>query len=116
MARRFYILGSALIALGVGGFFADGTVAGVFEVTPLLNVVHIAAGAITAYSATRGLGTMRVCGQALGYVFAAFTIAAFALDGSAIGNVLPLSTANAWFHLTLTLVFLYHALLAPPTL
>ena len=29
---------------------------------------------------------------------------------------LPLSDANAWWHLALTLFFLYHALLAPPTI
>jgi hypothetical protein len=38
------------------------------------------------------------------------------MEPSSLGGVLPLSNSNAWFHLLMSLVFLYHALLAPPTL
>jgi hypothetical protein len=116
MAPRFYLVGAGLVIIGVLGFVLPGPLLEVFEVTPLLNAIHIGAGATAAFAATRGLGTMRKCGQILGYLFAALCAAAFATDAPSVANLLPLSTSNAWFHLAMTLVFLYHALLAPPTL
>ena len=116
MARRYHVIAGVLIVLGGLGFVLPTPLFGVFEVTPLLNVVHLAAGVLAGAAATRGLGTMRAWGQILGYVFAALAVAGFATDADAVANLLPLSTRNAWFHLAMALVFLYHALLAPPTL
>ena len=116
MARRYYALAAALFALGVLGFLLPGPLFGFFDVTPASNAIHLGAGVLTALAARRGLGTMRSWGQMLGYLFAGLTIAAVATDGSSVANLLPLTNSNAWFHLALSLVFLYHALLAPPTL
>jgi hypothetical protein len=116
MRRRYYIAAAVLISVGVAGFLFPSPLGGIFEVTPLLNGVHVAAGIAAALAASRGLGTMRWWGQLLGYAFTALAVAGFATDASAAANLLPLSDSNAWFHLTMALVFLYHALLAPPTL
>jgi NADH:ubiquinone oxidoreductase subunit K len=116
MARRFYLLAAVLAVIGVLGFVTASPMFGVFETTPLLNAVHLGAAVLTFIAATRGLGTMRAWGQVLGYIFAALTIAGFATDADFVANLLPLSDSNAWFHLALTLVYLYHALLAPPTI
>ena len=116
MARRYFVLAGLLAALGLLGFAMRSPLFGVFETTALLNVVHLAAAVGTAVSALRGLGTMRLWGQIAGYVFAALAIAGFATDAASVANLLPLSAANAWFHLVMALVFLYHALLAPPTI
>ena len=115
MARRYYGLAGVLVLLGAVGFALPSPVLGVVDVTPALNVVHLVAGVIAGFAATRGLRTMRSAGQLLGYLFAALAAAAFLADASAVAGVLPLSTSNGWLHLTFALVFLYHALLAPPT-
>jgi hypothetical protein len=116
MARRYYVVAALLILVGLAGILLSNPIAGVFEVTPLLDGIHIVAGVVTALAASRGLGTMRAWGQMLGYLFAALAVAGFATDAQSAANLLPLSDSNAWFHLVLALVYLYHALLAPPTI
>jgi hypothetical protein len=116
MATRFYLLALALGIVGIWGFLSGGPLLGTFEVTALLNVLHLIAAIAAAAAAMRGLGTMRAVGRMLGYVLGALATAAFAMEPSSLGGVLPLSNSNAWFHLLMSLVFLYHALLAPPTL
>jgi hypothetical protein len=116
MAIRYYVLGAVLMLVGIVGFLRPSPLLGVFEVTPPLNALHVGAGALAIGAATRGLGTMRAWGKRLGFIFAGLTIAGFAVDAATIANVLPLTDSNAWFHLVIALVFLYHALLAPPTL
>ena len=116
MARRFYLLASVLAVAGVLGFVMSSPMFGVFETTPLLNTIHLGAALVTFIAAARGLGTMRAWGQMLGYIFAALTIAGFATDANFVAGLLPLSDSNAWFHLALTAIYLYHALLAPPTI
>ena len=116
MATRYYLVGAVLMLIGIVGFLVPSPVFGVFEVTPPLNALHVGAGGMAIGAATRGLGTMRSWGKLLGVIFVGLTIAAFALDAATVANVLPLTDSNAWFHLVVALVFLYHALLAPPTL
>lgn len=116
MARRYYVFGGTLALVALAGFAMATPLFGVFETTPLLNTVHLVAAVGTMVSASRGIGTMRRWGQLAGYVFAALAVAGFATDGSSVANLLPLSNTNAWFHLVTALVFLYHALLAPPTI
>jgi hypothetical protein len=116
MATRYYIVGFLLILLGIVGFFAAESIAGVLDVTSPLNAIHMAAGAMTIGAATRGLGTMRAWGKLLGFSFAILAVAGFTLDGATVNDLLPLTDNNAWLHLVFALVFLYHALLAPPTL
>jgi hypothetical protein len=115
MAKRYYALAAALAAIGILGFVLPTPMLGTFETTAALNGLHLAAAVLTAVAAARGLGTMRAWGQMLGYVFAALSIAAFAAGPELVGGLLPLSTSNAGFHLLLALIFLYHALLAPPS-
>jgi hypothetical protein len=116
MARRYFTIAAVLAGMGILGFVAAGPVFGVYETTPALNVLHLLAALGTAIAATRGIGSMRTWGQLLGYVFAALAIAGFAADADLVANLLPLTHSNAWVHLVLALLFLYHALLAPPTL
>jgi hypothetical protein len=116
MRSRYLVVALLLVILGVLGFVLADPLFGKVEVTPLGNAVHVLAGLCTAIAATRGIGSMRMWGKILGFLFLALSIAAFAADGTLIGNALPLTDSNAWLHLALACVFLYHALLAPPTL
>jgi hypothetical protein len=115
MALRFRVLATALVAAGVLGFVLPAPLFGVFEVTPALNVVHLATGVAAGTAATRGVGAMRACGRWVGAIFALLAAVAAATDAPTVANLLPLSNSNAWFHLAMALVFLYQALLAPPS-
>jgi Domain of unknown function (DUF4383) len=116
MRFRYFVLALLLVMLGVLGFAVGDPLFGSIEVTPLGNALHVLAGLCTAVAATRGIGSMRMWGKILGFLFLALSIAAFAAEGTLVANALPLTDSNAWLHLALACVFLYHALLAPPTL
>jgi hypothetical protein len=116
MRLRYVLVAVLLAGLGLAGFVLESPLLGVFEVTPLLNVIHLAAATCAGIAAFRGIGSMRSCGKIIGAGFAGLAIAAFAMDSAAVGDTLPLTDSNAWLHLVLALVFLYHALLAPPVL
>jgi hypothetical protein len=116
MAARYYVVGALLVIVGIVGFLLPNPVFGIFDVTPPLNALHVGAGAMSIGAATRGLGTMRGWGKLLGFGFVGLAIAGFAMEAATVAHVLPLSDSNAWLHLVVGLIFLYHALLAPPTL
>jgi hypothetical protein len=106
MARRYYVVALLLTAAGVVGLLAPASASDVLTVTPVHSVVHLASGACAGFAASRGLGTMRLWGKILGVGYLALAIAGFVMDSSTL----------AWLHLGVSAIFLYHALLAPPTL
>jgi hypothetical protein len=116
MRSRYFVVASLLVILGVLGFTMADPLFGVFEVTPIANAIHVLAGICAALAATRGIGSMRMWGQILGFMFLALSITAFATDAAFVSNALPLTDNHAWLHLALACVFLYHAFLAPPTI
>ena len=106
MARRYFVLALLLAASGVVGLLARGSVSDALTITPVHSVFHLASGACAGFAATRGLGTMRLWGKILGIGYLALAIAGFVMDSGTL----------AWLHLGIAALFLYHALLAPPTL
>jgi hypothetical protein len=105
MAARYYVIAALLVVLGVLGLAAPGSMSDWLTVTPVHSVFYLVSGLCAGVAATRGLGTMRLWGKILGFAYLTLAIAGFVMDG---GNA-------AWLHLALALLFLYHALLAPPT-
>ena len=116
MARRFYVLAALLVGLGAAGFLDPSSRWAGVAFTPALNALHLALGLGTAIAAARGLGTMRAWGKVAGLALLALAIAALTIDSPAVARLLPLTGVNAALHGVLAIVFLYHALLAPPTL
>ena len=106
MARRYYVLALSLTASGVVGLVASESMSDVLTVTPMHSVFYLASGACAGFAATRGLGTMRLWGKILGIGYLTLAIAGFVMDSGTL----------AWLHLGIAALFLYHALLAPPTL
>jgi hypothetical protein len=105
MAARYYVVGALLVVLGVLALAASNQMSDWMTVTPVHSVLYLGSGLCAGVAASRGLGTMRLCGKVLGFAYLTVTIAAVVMEG---GN-------GAWLHLALALFFLYHALLAPPT-
>lgn len=106
MRAQFYVSGVLLVLLAVMGFFLPRPLFGVLPVTLMHDAAHLAAGIIAVSAAARGLLAMRMSGRLLGAGFAVLATVGFVMD----------SDATAWLHVAVALFFLYHALLAPPTL
>ncbi len=106
MRAQYYVSGVLLVLLGALGFILPRPLFGQLPVTVVHNAAHLAAGVIALTAAARGLLAMRMVGRLLGVAFVVLATAGFVMD----------SGATAWLHVALALFFLYHALLAPPTL
>jgi hypothetical protein len=109
MRLRYYVLAILLVALGVLAVLdlvGSIPLIGAFPVSPIDGPAYLVSGVCAAFAARRGLGAMRMWGKILGVGYAAWAAAGFVLDGG----------GAAWLHAGVALIFLYHALLAPPTL
>jgi hypothetical protein len=105
MAARYCVVAALLVVLGVLGLVGSSLMSRWLTVTPAYSLFYLVSGLCAGVAATRGLGTMRLWGKILGFAYLALAIAGFVMDG---GDA-------EWLHVALALVFLYHALLAPPT-
>jgi hypothetical protein len=105
MAARYYVVAALLVVLGVLGLAASSAMSDWLTVTPVHGVFYLISGLCAGIAASRGLGTMRLCGKVLGFAYLTMAIAGFVMEGD----------NGAWLHLAVALFFLYHALLAPPT-
>jgi hypothetical protein len=106
MRLRYYALAILLGLLGLLGLAGSSPLLGVFPITAVQAWVHLVSGVCSAFAASRGLGAMRQWGKILGFSYAALAVTGFVFGAG----------ETAWLHLGVALVFLYHALLAPPTL
>jgi hypothetical protein len=102
------VAGALLIALGMLGFFYNGTftsndvvhddVLGVFSVNGWVNTLHIAAGVV----ALAARPSARVCALALGVVLVALGVWGLALgEGHSVLGILPLNTADCVLYLAI---------------
>ena len=114
MKRIYLALGSVLVLIGVLGFIMPSPLLGLFEVTTLHNLVHLASGALTLLAASRGIGAMRSWGRIFGFVYLAVAIAGF-VEPSLYG-LMPVNLPDNLLHVGLAAIFLYIGFLAPPTL
>ena len=115
MRRQFLIIGVLLFAGGVAGFFQN-PVLGLFEVNTLLTIVHLVSGVLAMLAAPYGIGTMRVCGKGLGFLYLGLALAGFFLPAGDVFGAMRLNGADNVLHLALAWIFLYFGLLAPPRL
>lgn len=102
------VAGVLLIALGMLGFFYNGTftsndavhddMLGVFSVNGWVNTLHIAAGVV----ALAARPSARACALGLGALFVVLGVWGLALGaGSSVLSILPLNTADDVLYLAL---------------
>jgi uncharacterized protein DUF4383 len=100
--------GVLLIALGMLGFFYNGTftsndlvhddMLGLFSVNGWVNTLHIAAGVV----ALAARPSARICALGLGLLFVALGVWGLALgEGDAVLGILPLNSADCVLYLAL---------------
>jgi Domain of unknown function (DUF4383) len=121
----FLIVGAAGfvpgLTLGMGdmkmaGTGSDATLLGLFQVSVLHNLVHLAYGVVGLLVAVRAVGSQRylVGGGAvyfLLWIFGIFVVG----TGYRGANFIPLNMADNWLHLGLALTMVFFGFLLPRT-
>ncbi len=97
------ILGIALIAAGVIGFFMNPIV--FFSVNTVHNIVHLASGAIALVAVGAGYGATRLYLIAFGIVYALVTVAGFAKIQQLV-SLLNLNQPDNFLHAAIAVVCL----------
>jgi len=97
------ILGLALLAAGIAGFFMNPILA--FSVNTLHNVVHLASGALALIAVAAGYGLARLYLIVFGLIYALVTVAGFA-NIQQVVTLLHLNPPDNYLHAAIAIVCL----------
>lgn len=101
--KLLFIVGVALLAMGIIGFFNDPLL-GVFEVDTEHNIVHIVTGGLGIYF-SRNLKNAQLYGKIMTAVYGLVTVLGFFSTHHIFG--MEINYADNLLHVALTLLFLY---------
>lgn len=103
------LFGVVFLLIGVLGFVPgitnDGMLLGIFEVSALHNVIHLASGLVALW-ATSSAANSRLYFKVFGVVYALVTILGFTMGGNVLGLIMT-NTADDVLHLVIALAALY---------
>ena len=116
------IFGATLLLVGVIGFFADagfdvGTgidgdkLLGIFEVSGIHNLIHIASGALLLAVAPKA-STARLGALGFGIVYLLVTIIGF-VQGDNVLGIIPVNSADNFLHVAISGLAIAAALVSP---
>jgi hypothetical protein len=108
-----YIFGATLLLVGIIGFFADagfdtGTgidgdkLLGIFEVSGIHNLIHLASGAALLALAPKR-ATARLAALTFGAVYLLVTIIGF-IQGDNVLGIIPVNSADNFLHVAISLL------------
>jgi hypothetical protein len=108
-----YIFGATLLLVGIIGFAADagfdtGTdidgdkLLGIFEVSGIHNLIHIASGALLLATAPKR-ATARLAAIGFGVVYLLVTIIGF-IQGDNVLGIIPVNSADNFLHVAISLL------------
>ena len=108
-----YIFGATLLLVGIIGFFADAgfdvgsdidgdKLLGIFEVSGIHNLIHIASGALLLATAPKR-ATARAAALGFGVVYLLVTIIGF-IQGDNVLGLIPVNTADNFLHVAISLL------------
>jgi hypothetical protein len=115
------IFGATLLLVGIIGFFADAgfdvgsgidgdKLLGIFEVSGIHNLIHIASGAVLlAFAPKRA--TARAAALAFGVVYLLVTIIGF-IQGDNVLGIIPVNSADNFLHVAISLLAIGSALVS----
>lgn len=102
-----YVFGVVFLAIGILGFVPaltpDGHLLGIFDVSPLHNVIHIASGLAALIMAS---AAARLYFQVFGVVYGLVTVVGF-IQGTTVLGLIGVNLADNLLHLVITAVALY---------
>jgi hypothetical protein len=99
-----WLFGVVFLLVGVLGFFMD-PILGLFDVTVIHNVIHLASGAVALIVAGMGMAASRMYLIVFGLVYALVTVLGF-LNVAFVVSLLEINQADNFLHLAITAVFL----------
>jgi hypothetical protein len=107
------IFGATLLLVGIVGFFVDAgfdtgssidgdKLLGIFEVSGIHNLIHIASGAVLL-AASPKRASARLVAIAFGVVYLLVTIIGF-IQGDNVLGIIPVNTADNFLHVAISLL------------
>ncbi len=103
-------MGAVFVLVGVLGFVPaatpDGKLLGLFDVSPLHNLIHLLSGVAAFVLAMMGEKNTRLYFQVFGVVYALITVIGF-IQGSTVLGLIGVNMADNLLHLLLAVVLLY---------
>ncbi len=104
------VFGAVFLLIGVLGFVPaftpDGRLLGIFDVSPLHNIIHLLSGVAAFALASSGEKYARTYFQVFGVVYGIVTVVGF-IQGSTVLGLIGVNLADNLLHLTITAVALY---------
>lgn len=113
MRGVYLLVGAALLAVGVLGYFQN-PILGVITSNPYHNLLHVGSGLATLNAARRGILAMRRWGTLAGLVYSVLALGGFTLRRGDFFGLMHLDRLDNIMHAALAAIFLYYAWLAPP--
>ncbi|RQN09967.1 DUF4383 domain-containing protein [Aeromicrobium camelliae] len=98
-------------ALGGAGHHSEAMLLGIFQVSVLHNIVHLAFGVIGLAVATRTDWSITYL-IASGVIYGVLSIYGFVIDMQSEANFVPVNMADNWLHVILTIALLGGGLVA----
>ena len=104
------VFGTVFVLIGILGFVSaltpDDQLLGIFDVSPLHNIIHLASGLAAFFLASRGEKGAKTYFQVFGVVYAIVTIVGFA-QGTTVLGLFGVNTTDNILHLLIAAVALY---------
>lgn len=104
------VFGVLFLIIGIGGFIPaltpNGHLLGVFDVSPIHNIIHILSGVAALGLGASGEKGARTYFQVFGVVYGLVTVLGF-IQGTTVLGLIGVNIADNLLHLAITAVALY---------
>lgn len=104
------VFGAVFVLIGILGFVpgitTDGSLLGIFDVSPIHNVIHLLSGVAALALASKGESGSRTYFQVFGVVYALVTLVGF-VQGDTVLGLIGVNFADNVLHLVIAVTALY---------
>ena len=110
MQKLAWVFAVVFLGVGVLGFVPmvtpNGHLLGIFEVSPLHNVIHLVSGLAAAYAASQSAAYSRLYFKVFGVVYGLVTVIGLVMSGDVVG-LIHVNMADNLLHLLIAAAALY---------
>lgn len=106
-----WVFAVIFLTVGILGFVpgvttSSGHLLGIFEVSALHNIIHLASGILAAIAASMSVAYSRLYFQAFGVIYGLVTVIGF-VQGSTVLGLIGVNLADNVLHLVIATIALY---------